>query len=184
MITLSTLRPWSDIERFIINWEFLQDDTAAIYEEHGTRLCKIELIETLESKSLTLQSLEFPTSISIKRENIWKEQIFSCYRNKTELFSRIKVDNPTNPKNWLYLNSSENIIFKIIFGANTIIQKTIQDQKGANSGQVRNIKSKDNIKNWDESKTFMLLIPKDDVERMHLLTFVTFLLSILMEESY
>ncbi len=183
MIKLSTLRPWSDIERFIINWEFLQDETAAIYEEHGTRLCKIEILETTESKNLILQSLEFPTSISIKRENIWKEQIFSGYRNKTELFSKIKIDNPTNPKNWLYLNSSGDLIFKINFGANAIIKKTVQDQKGANSGQVRNIKPKDNIKNWDENKTFMLLVPTSDVERIHLLTFVTFLLSIFMEES-
>lgn len=183
MIILSTLRPWSDIERFIINWEFLQDDTPAVYEEHGTRLCKIEIVETSEAKSLNIQSLEFPTSISIKREIVWREQIFSCYRNNTQLFSRIKIDNPDNPKNWLYLNSSNELIYKINYGKDAIIQKNIQDQKGANSGQVRNIKPKDNIKDWDITKTFVISVRNPNTERLHLLTFVSFLLSILMEGS-
>jgi len=178
---MSTLRPWSDIERFIINWEFLQEETAAIYEEHGTRLCKVELLESSEAKTLILQNLEFPTTISVKRENIWKEQLFSCYRNKTQLFSRINIDYPSNPKNWLYLNADDDLIFKINYDINSIIEKNIQDQKGANIAQVRYIKSKDNIRNWDKDKTFMLVIRVPEIERLHMLTFASFLLAILME---
>jgi hypothetical protein len=182
VINLSTLRPWLDIENFIINWEFLQDETAAVYEEHGSRLCKIEINDSSDFKTINLQSLEFPASITIKRDSIWREQIFNCYRNNTQLFSRIKIDNHNNPKFWLYLNSSEDLIFKINYGVESITQKAIQDPKGANCVAIRNIKAKDNLKNWDENKTFMVLIRKPDVERLHILTFITFLLSILMEE--
>jgi len=55
-IKISALRPWSDFERSIINWEFLNDETMAIYKENGIRICRIEPTETSESKTVILKS--------------------------------------------------------------------------------------------------------------------------------